>query len=48
MDVRLAPGFTLGEGAPELGWERRDKNQFQLDDTFVAIRHEPRLQFRKR
>ena len=20
MDVRLAPGFTLGEGAPELKW----------------------------
>lgn len=26
MDVRLAPGSTLGEGAAELGWGRRDKN----------------------
>lgn len=48
MDVRLAPGSTLGEGAPELGWGRRDKNQFQLDDAYVAIRHGPMLQFRKR
>ena len=37
MDVRLAPGSTLGEGAPELGWGRRDKNQYQLLDAFVAI-----------
>lgn len=48
MDVRLAPGFTLGEGAPELEWGRRDKNQFQLWDAYVAIRHGPMLQFRKR
>ena len=48
MDVRLAPGSTLGEGAPELGWGRRDKNQFQLLDAFVAIRQGPLLQFRRR
>ena len=28
MDVRLAPSSTLGESATELGWGRRDKNQF--------------------
>ena len=38
MDVRLAPGSTLGEGAPGLEWRRRDKNQFQLLDAFVAVR----------
>ena len=48
MDVRLAPGSTLGEGAPEFGWGRRDRNQFQLDDAYVAVRHGPMVQFRKR
>ena len=48
MDVRLAPGSSLGEGAPELGWGRRDKNQYQLLDAFVAIRQRPMLQFRRR
>ncbi|KAI9790607.1 MAG: hypothetical protein M1816_004939 [Peltula sp. TS41687] len=48
MDLRQAPGSTLGEGAPELGWGRRDRNQFQLVDAFVALRQGPMLQFRKR
>lgn len=48
MDVRLAPGSTLGEGAPELGWGRRDKNQYQLDDAYISVRHGPMVQFRKR
>lgn len=48
MDVRLALGSTLGEGSPELGWGRRDKNQFQLEDAYIAIRHGPLVQFRKR
>lgn len=48
MDVRPAPGSTLGEGAPELGWGRRNKNIFQLDDIFVGVRYGPVVQFRKR
>ena len=48
MDVRLTPGSTLGEGVPELGWGRRDKNHYQLLDAFVAIRQGPMLQFRLR
>lgn len=48
MDVRLAPGSTLGEGAPELGWGRRDRNQFQSLDAFIATRRGPMLQFRRR
>ncbi|KAL8732942.1 MAG: hypothetical protein Q9181_003764 [Wetmoreana brouardii] len=46
MDVRLAPGYSVGEGSPKLGWGRRDPNQFQLGDAYVAIRHGPMLQFR--
>ncbi|KAI9781242.1 MAG: hypothetical protein M1816_002425 [Peltula sp. TS41687] len=48
MDLRVAPGSTLGEGAPELGWGRRDKNQYQLDDAFIYLRQGPMLQFKKR
>ncbi len=48
MDVRLAPGSTLGEGAVELGWGRRNKNQFQLEDAYISVRHGPMLQFRVR
>lgn len=48
MDVRLAPGSTLGEGTAELGWGRRDKNQFQVEDGYVALKHGPMVQFRKR
>ena len=48
FDVRLAPGSTLGEGAAELGWGKRNKNLFQLEDAYIAIRHGPMLQFRKR
>ena len=48
FDVRAEPGSTLGEGSPELGWGRRDRKQFQLDDAFVAIRNGPMIQFKKR
>lgn len=48
FDVRLAPDSTLGEGAPELGWGRRNKNQFQLEDVYISIRNGPLLQFRRR
>jgi cytochrome P450 len=48
MDVRLAPGSTLGEGAPELGWGRRNKNLYQLEDAYISLRHGPMLQFRRR
>lgn len=48
MDVRLAPGSTLGEGAAGLGWGRRSKNLYQLDDAYISVRHGPMLQFRKR
>lgn len=48
MDVRFAPGFTVGEGTAGLGWGRRNKNQYQLNDGFTAFAHGPMLQFRRR
>ncbi|KAI4282214.1 MAG: hypothetical protein L6R35_005468, partial [Caloplaca aegaea] len=48
LDVRAEPGSTLGEGAPDLGWGRRDRKQFQLEDAYVAMRDGPMVQFKKR
>ena len=48
LDVRAAPGSTLGEGNPSLGWGRRDRNDFQLFDAFVAMRDGPMVQFKTR
>lgn len=47
MDVRLASGSMLGEGTSELAWGRRDKNQFQVKDAYIAVRHGPMIQFWK-
>ena len=48
MDVRAAPGDTLGEGSSELGWGRRLKHQFQVRDAYVSLRDGPMVQFRRR
>jgi cytochrome P450 len=48
LDVRRAPGSTLGGGSPELGWGQKDPNQLQLKDIYVALRCGPEVQFRKR
>ncbi|KAL9007636.1 MAG: hypothetical protein Q9173_007140 [Seirophora scorigena] len=48
LDVRAEPGSALGEGAPELGWGRRDRKQYQLDDAYVSLRDGPMIQFKKR
>lgn len=47
FDVRKTPGSTLGEGAPELGWGRRDKHQYQLKDAYISVREGPEVQFRR-
>ncbi len=47
FDARAAPGSTLGEGSPELGWGRRDRKHFQLYDAYVSMRDGPMIQFRK-
>ncbi|KAI9788795.1 MAG: hypothetical protein M1816_006576 [Peltula sp. TS41687] len=48
LDMRAAPGSTLGEGAPELGWGRRDRNQYQVVDAYISLRQGPMLQFKRR
>lgn len=48
LDIRRAPGSTLGGGAPELGWGARDKKQFHLTDAYISLRQGPEVQFRKR
>ena len=48
FDVRVAPGTTHGEGRPELGWGRRDRNQYMLLDMYTSGRDGPILQFRRR
>lgn len=48
FDVRKAPDSRLGEGAPELGWGRRDRHQFQVKDAFISVRNGPVVQFRRR
>ena len=48
FDVRIAPGQRLGEGRPELGWGRRDRNTYMLRDAYIALREGPILQFRER
>lgn len=48
LELRRAPGSTLGGGKHELGWGARDKRQFQLEDAFISLRQGPEVQFRKR
>lgn len=46
MDIRLPPGVDVGGGAPELGWGRRNKNQYLLGDAWISLRDGPVLQFK--
>ncbi|KAI0023694.1 benzoate 4-monooxygenase cytochrome P450 [Xylariomycetidae sp. FL0641] len=48
FDLRKAPGSTLGEGSPEMGWGERDRNQFQVVDAYVSVKQGPEVQFRRR
>lgn len=48
LELRRAPGSTLGGGGHELGWGARDKRQLQLEDAFISLRQGPEVQFRKR
>ncbi|PVH97227.1 benzoate 4-monooxygenase cytochrome P450 [Periconia macrospinosa] len=48
MDVRLAPGKSVGEGRLDLGWGRRDPRQYQVIDAYISFREGPILQFRER
>lgn len=46
-DMRRLPGNTLGGGAPELGWGRRSKDRYLLEDAYIALRDGPIVQFKK-
>ncbi|KAK7973279.1 hypothetical protein PG988_007413 [Apiospora saccharicola] len=48
LDIRRAPGSTLGGGSPEMGWGATDEKQLQLVDAYIALRQGPEVQFRKR
>jgi len=48
MDVRIAPGNTLGGGSEKLGWGQRDPRQYVLRDAFIAERDGPMVQFKRR
>ncbi|KAK4183166.1 cytochrome P450 [Podospora australis] len=48
LDVRRAPGSTVGGGGPDQGWGARDAGQFQLFDAYISLRKGPEVQFRGR
>jgi cytochrome P450 len=48
MDVIAPPGLTLGEGSPQLGWGRKNKNMFQFQDALMDVKDGPMIQVRKR
>lgn len=45
-DMRLSPGSNVGEGDPEWEWGRRRRGEYQLKDTFAAIRDGPLVEFK--
>jgi cytochrome P450 len=47
-DVKNAEGQRVGEGKPELGWGRSNRNHFQFRDAYIGLREGPIVQFRKR
>jgi len=46
MDVRPAPGTTLGHGSSKLGWGMRRQDHFHVKDAYIAIKDGPLLQFK--
>ncbi|KAH6677113.1 putative cytochrome 67 [Halenospora varia] len=48
MDLKAPSGDSLGAGAPNLGWGRRDKNVFQVRDAYLSLRDGPMVQFKRR
>jgi cytochrome P450 len=47
-DIMLAPGNTLGEGRPELGWGQRRADNYIVKDSFLCLKDGPVLQFKRR
>lgn len=48
LEVRRAPGSTVGGGHPSLGWAERNPSVMALRDAFISLRDGPEVQFRKR
>ncbi|KAK8037395.1 benzoate 4-monooxygenase cytochrome P450 [Apiospora marii] len=48
LDIRRAPGSTMGGGRAEFGWGATDEKQLQLVDAYIALRRGPEVQFRRR
>lgn len=47
-DMRLAPGSHIGEGNPDAELGRHRPMEFQLKDTFTAVKDGPLVEFRAR
>lgn len=48
LEVKATDGNNLGQGTPDLMWSRRNKNQFQVTDMFIAGKQGPTMQFKTR
>jgi cytochrome P450 len=48
LDIRAAPGATLGGGQPSVGLEKGNPLQYQVADAYVALRKGPMVQFKGR
>lgn len=48
LEVRRAPGSTVGGGDPSLGWAERNPAVMSLRDAFITLRDGPEVQFRER
>ena len=48
FEIRETPGETLGAGRPELGFGRKRRNEYQIEDRFVAARNGPIVEFKTR
>lgn len=48
LEVRRAPGSTLGGGRPELGWGASNEKEMHVQDAFITLRQGPEVQFRRR
>lgn len=48
LDFKVPEGNTVGQGAPDLMWGRRNKNEYQLADRFIACKQGPMAQFKRR
>ncbi|MCJ1462456.1 hypothetical protein MMC07_001058 [Pseudocyphellaria aurata] len=48
LDIRVPNENTLGQGAPDLMWGRRNKNEYQVNDNLTSSKEGPIAQFKRR